>query len=103
MAEFVLDELVEPEKSPNASNTLLPEVDAGDGTAKASSGDGCAALGEPNASNGEAFCLAGAEGAAAVMSLKGSREAAELARLPARLVGVGASKALNGDEAAGAG
>lgn len=109
-AEFVLDELFEPVKSPNASppppnasNALLPVVDAGDGAAKLSNAEGDAAFGAPNASNGEGLGLLGAcaEGDAAVMSLNGSRDATELARLPARLVGVGASNALNGDAATG--
>lgn len=112
LAEFVRDELFDPVKSPKASppppkasNTLLPAVEAG--AAKASNAGDEDADGEPNASNGEAFSMTGAAGgaagAAADMSLNGSRDAAELARLPARLVGVGASKASKGEEAAGLG
>lgn len=110
-AEFVRDELLEPAKSvkaspppPNASNALLPAVDAGDGAAKASNADGDAAGEDPNASKGEVFFVAcaGAGGVAAFILLNGSRDA-EFERLPARLVGVGASKASNGEEATGAG
>lgn len=107
-AEFVRDELLEPVKSPksfppppNASKTLVLAAAVGAGALK-SSNDGAGAdvpAGGPNASNGEACCCCCFAAAGAVTSLNGSRDTDD-ERLPALLVGVGASKASNGVETA---
>jgi hypothetical protein len=104
----VVDELLDPVKSPKASPPL-PKASktlaagAGDGAAKSSKGEDEDAAGDPKASKGDGLGFTGAAAAGDVMLLNGSRDAAEFERLPARLVGVGASNASNGEEATGAG